>query len=144
MFNFFKKKRKKHTISCDTDTILVNDVALDFPTNYDKLIAIFGTPTRELQKSKQYLIWDEDGVLCGYNDANEILSINFYQNKKDKSEYNTKKQFIGSLIFNEKDISNNEFDKIAIGKYAIHRLGSESEIRFGFSLGINNNYSKTN
>lgn len=141
MFNFFKKKKKDYIINCKTNEILINDILIVFPTNYDTLVEVFGAPTRELQKSKNYMIWDNDGVLCSYTNPNEILSIDFYQNNPTKSEYNTKKQFNGTLFLNNESITNSEFSKIALGNLAIHRLGSENEIRFGFSLGINNNYN---
>lgn len=140
MFKFFKKKRKVYTIDCKTDEIFINEQPITFPTQYDTLISIFGEPTRELQKSKNYVIWDKDGILCSYTNPNKILSISIHQNNTTKSEYNTKQQFIGNLLLNSENITNNEFSKIALGKLAIHRLGSEKEIRFGFSLGVNNNY----
>lgn len=141
MFKFFRRKKVKDvTIVCDTDVVYVNDTPLTFPTSYDKLIEVLGTPTRELIKSNYYMIWDKQGLFCGYTDKNEILAINVYQNKKDRSEYNTKKQFKGKLILNDQEITNNEFGKISLGKLAIHRLGSESDIRFGFSIGVNRDY----
>lgn len=142
MFNFFKKKRKNFIINCKTDEITINDVNLTFPTNYQTLVTVFGEPTRELEKSKNYMIWDKDGILCSYTNPKEILSIDFYQNNPTKSEYNTKKQFKGTLFLNYESITNNEFSKIALGSLAIHRLGSENEIRFGFSLGVNNIYKQ--
>lgn len=138
MFNFFKKKRKTFVINCKTDDIIINDISITFPTNYDMLVTVFGKPTRELQKSKNYMIWDNDGILCSYTNPNEILSISFNQSNKTKSEYNTAEQFKGSLLLNSESITNSEFGKIALGKLAIHRLGSEKDIRYGFSLGVNN------
>ena len=141
MFNFFKKTKVKDLIiKCDTDTVLINEKTIIFPTSYDTLISVLGKPDRELQKTNHYMIWDQFGIFCGYTNKDQILSINIYQNKQDRSEYNTKKQFKGKLLLNNEDISNNEFSKISLGKVAIHRLGSESEIRFGFSLGVNKIY----
>lgn len=139
MFKFFSKK-KYIIINCLTDEVLIDGSTLKFPTNYNTLIETFGKPSRELQQSKNYMFWDSLGIICAYNNADEILSVNFYQNNKIKSEYNTKQQFTGGLFFNSKNITNKEFKKISLGKVAIHRLGSESEIRFGFSLGVNNNF----
>ncbi|CAM1365782.1 conserved hypothetical protein [Tenacibaculum sediminilitoris] len=141
MFNFFKKKKEKSlTIVCDTDIIHINNKPLTFPTNYTTLIDILGKPSRELKKSNDYIIWDVHGVFCGYTDKDSILSINIYQNKEDRSEYNTKKQFKGKLILNDEEITNNEFGKISLGKVAIHRLGRENDTRFGFSIGVNRDY----
>lgn len=140
MFKFFTKKKKYIVINCITDEVLIDGRKLLFPTNYNTLIETFGKPSRELQESKNYIFWDALGIACAYNNSNEILSVNFYQNNKIKSDYNTKQQFTGGLFFNSKNITNNEFGKISLGKVAIHRLGSESETRLGFSLGINNNY----
>ena len=141
MFNFLKKKKIKDLIiKCDTDVITVDDKPLTFPTNYDNLINVLGTPTRVIKKSNNYLIWDDYGVFCGYTNKDTILSINIYQNKQDRSEYNTKRQFNGQLFLNDEEITNNEFSKIALGKVAIHRLGSEHETRFGFSIGVNRDY----
>ncbi|CAM1349342.1 DUF7738 domain-containing protein [Tenacibaculum crassostreae] len=141
MFNFLKKKKVKNlVIECDTDMVSINKKSLTFPTDYDTLITILGKPSREITRSNNYMIWDAHGVFCGYTDGDNILSINIYQNKKDKSEYNTKKQFNGKLFLNNEEITNNEFGKIPLGKIAIHRLGSENEIRFGFSLGVNRDY----
>ena len=141
MFNLFKKKKEKQIIiSCDTDRIKVNDLELTFPTSRYQLMKIFGTPTRELSKSNNYMLWDGIGVFCGYSDKDHILSINVYQNKEDETEYNTKKQFKGKLILGEDEITNSEFVKIALGDVAIHRLGSENEIRYGFSLGSNKDF----
>lgn len=140
MFKFFTKKKKYTIINCNTDEVLINGHKLMFPTNYNTLIETFGKPSRELQKSKNYMFWDALGIVCAYNSAHEILSINFYQNNKIRNEYNTKQQFTGGLFCNSKNITNKEFSKISLGKVAIHRLGSESEIRFGFSLGVNNDY----
>ncbi|MGB1043083.1 MAG: hypothetical protein ACPGU6_06795 [Tenacibaculum sp.] len=142
MFNFLKKKKqKKLVIECDTDIITINSKSVTFPTNYDTLIHIFGKPDRKLNKSKNYIIWDKLGIFCGYEDKNNILSINFYQNKQDRTEYNTKKQFTGKLILNNDEITNNEFSKISLGELAILRLGSENTIRFGFSIGVNKTYN---
>lgn len=140
MFQFFTKKKKYIIINCITDEVLIDGRKLMFPTNYNTLIETFGKPSRELQKSKNYMFWDALGIFCAYNDADEILSVNFYQNNKMKSEYNTKQQFTGGLFFNSKNITNKEFGKISLGNVAIHRLGSESEVRFGFSLGVNNDF----
>lgn len=141
MLSFFRKKKKtKITIICNTDHVIVNDKKLTFPTNYKELIKVLGTPSREIEKSKQYVFWDSVGIFCGYTDKNEILSIHIHQIKKDKSEYNTKEQFIGNLLLNNQNITNNEFSKIPLGAIAIHRLGSENEIRYGFSIGVNNSY----
>ena len=141
MFNFLRKKKVKGlVIKCDTDVIVVNEQPITFPTDYTTLITVLGKPDRELQKSNNYMFWDKYGVFCGYTDKNAILSINVYQNKLDKSEYNTKNQFNGKLFLNDEEITNNEFGKVSLGKIAIHRLGSENEIRFGFSLGVNKNY----
>ncbi|CAM1350530.1 hypothetical protein [Tenacibaculum ascidiaceicola] len=141
MFNFLKKKKVKSlTIVCDTDVIHINSKALTFPTNYDALVEVLGKPSRELKKSNDYIIWDTHGIFCGYTERDNILSINIYQNKKDRSEYNTKKQFKGKLFLNNEEITNNEFGKIPLGKVAIHRLGRESDTRFGFSLGVNRDY----
>jgi hypothetical protein len=142
MFKFFRKKKVIDLIiKCDTDHVSINEKPITFPTNYNSLISILGNPDRELEKTNRYMIWDNYGVFCGYTDKDKILSINVYQNKKDKSQYNTKKQFKGKLLLNEEEITNSEFSKIPLGKIAIHRLGSESEIRFGFSLGINKVYN---
>ncbi len=141
MFKFFKKKKVKSlTIVCDTDVIHINSKPLTFPTNYDALVEVLGKPSRELKKSNDYIIWDTHGIFCGYTERDNILSINIYQNKKDRSEYNTKKQFKGRLFLNNEEITNNEFGKIPLGKVAIHRLGRESDTRFGFSLGVNRDY----
>ena len=140
MFKFFTKKKKYTIINCNTDEVSIDGRPLIFPTNYNTLIETFGKPNRELQESKNYMFWDALGISCAYNNADEILSLNFYQNNKIKNEYNTKKQFTGGLFFNSKNITNKEFGKISLGKVAIHRLGSESETRFGFSIGVNNNY----
>ena len=141
MFNFLKKKKQKRlVIECDTDVITINSKPVTFPTNFETLISTFGKPDRKLNKSKNYIIWDKLGVFCGYENKDNILSINFYQNKQDRSEYNTKKQFTGKLILNNEEITNNEFSKISLGKLAILRLGSESTVRFGFSIGVNKTY----
>lgn len=143
MFNFFKKKKVKGlTIVCDTDVIHINNKPLTFPTNYSTLVEVLGKPTRELKKSNDYIIWDAHGIFCGYTERDNILSINIYQNKKDRSEYNTKKQFKGTLVLNNEEITNNEFGKIPLGKVAIHRLGRESDTRFGFSIGVNRDYKE--
>ncbi|TDQ27869.1 DUF7738 domain-containing protein [Tenacibaculum caenipelagi] len=141
MLSFFKKKKVKDlVIKCDTDIIHIDDKPLTFPTSYDALTQILGSPSRELKKSNNYIIWDQYGIFCGCTDNDNILSINIYQNKKDKSEYNTKQQFKGKLFLNDDEITNTEFGKIPLGKVAIHRLGSENEIRFGFSIGVNRDY----
>lgn len=141
MFNFFRKKKVKNlVIKCNTDVIAIDEKPITFPTNYETLITILGKPDRELKKTNNYIFWDNHGVFCGYTNEDNILSINVYQHKKDKSEYNTRNQFKGKLLLNDEEITNNEFGKIPLGKVVIHRLGSENEIRFGFSLGVNNAY----
>lgn len=140
MLNFLRKKKKLIIIGCKTDEIIINGKSLHFPTDKNAIIDCFGSPSRTLEKSKNYLFWDAIGIQCSFTDENNILSISFYQNKKDKSEYNTKKQFIGKLFLNDENITYKEFGKIALGNIAIHRLGSENENRFGFSIGINEDY----
>ncbi|CAM1335145.1 hypothetical protein [Tenacibaculum aestuariivivum] len=140
IFNFFKKKKEIDlVIKCDTDIIVINEKEINFPTNYDTLIAVLGEPDREIHKTNHYMFWDKQGIFCGYTNKNNILSINAYQNKQNKSEYNTQHQFKGKLLLNNEDITNNEFGKIPLGKIAIHRLGKENEVRVGFNLGINKN-----
>ncbi|WGH76740.1 hypothetical protein P8625_06185 [Tenacibaculum tangerinum] len=143
MFHFLKKKKVKSlTIECDTDLILINGKPLTFPTNHSSLIEVLGKPSRVLKKSNDCIIWDSHGIFCGYTDEDHILSINIYQNKKDRSEYNTKQQFKGKLILNNENITNKEFGKISLGKVAIHRLGRENDMRFGFSIGVNRSYKE--
>lgn len=138
-FNFFRKKKVPNlVIKCEIDSISINDNLIIFPINYTNLITILGEPDRILKKTKNYLFWDKFGIFCGYTDEDSILSINAYQNKKDKSIYNTKNQFKGKLFLNNKEITNSEFDKISLGKLAIRRLGRDHEFRFGFNLGVNN------
>ncbi len=142
MFSFFKKKKKNFLINCTTDTITINNETINFPTNYDTLTHVFGKPSREIFNDKNYIFWDKYGVFCGCSDKNKIISINFFQNRKDSSKYNTKKQFKGELFLNNDTITNNEFETINLGNVAIHRLGSVQEIRYGFSLGLSS--SQTN
>ncbi len=138
MFKFLKKKKVKHlTIKCSTNSITIDDQPISFPTDYSTLVAILGKPSREIKKTNTYLLWDDYGVFYGSNNLDNVLSINIYQNKKDTSEYNTKKQFQGHLFLDDEEITNNEFSKIVLDKYVIHRLGSENETRFGFSIGVN-------
>lgn len=140
MFSIFKKKKQKYfIINCKTDNILINGVPLLFPTNYENLVAVFGEPTRTINSSKKHIIWDDYGISCSLKSDTEILAINVYQ-KNNLSEYVPKKPYTGTLFFDEEDITFDEFSKIGLGKIAIHRLGSEKETRFGFSLGINNDY----
>lgn len=139
MFSFFKKKKTPQiTIICKTDKVLINNQPLTFPTKYEKLIKILGEPSREIKKSKHYVFWDTIGVFCGYTDRNEIVSIHFIQIKKGKNNYTPKELFKGDLLLNNEAITNNEFSKISLGNIAVHRLGSENEIRYGFSIGVNN------
>lgn len=141
MLSFFKRKKKLDiTINCTTNSININNKDVSFPTNHDTLVELFGKPTRQVSRSKEYSLWDNLGILCSYVTPDRIVSINFFQNKKDSSEFNTKKQFKGKIFLIDEEITNNEFHKIALEKYAIHRLGRETEIRFGFSVGLNNEY----
>ncbi|CAM1345207.1 DUF7738 domain-containing protein [Tenacibaculum amylolyticum] len=140
MLNLFKKKKQKEfIIHCNTDSLLINDTMLDFPTNHVRLTAIFGEPTRRIASTNEYLIWDDYGFSCTIQGDNTILSVNVYQSN-NVSEYVAKKPFTGKLYLEDKDITYNEFGKIGLGKVAIHRLGSENETRFGFSIGINKDY----
>ena len=142
MFNFFKKKKVKHIIiKCSSEIITINDLPISFPTDFATLTSVLGKPSREIKKENIYLFWDDYGIFYGSKDLNNVLSINIFQNKKDTSEYNTKRQFKGELFLENENITNNEFGKIALGKNVIHRLGSESETRFGFSIGANLEYS---
>lgn len=143
MFNFFKKKKVNHlTVKCSTEGITINDKAISFPTDYNTLIDILGEPSRKIEKTNTYVLWDDYGVFYGSNNLNKVLSIKFFQNKKDTTEYNTKNQFKGSLFLDDEEITHNEFVKIPLGKMVIHRLGSESESRFGFSIGANLEYKQ--
>lgn len=143
MFKFFKKKKiTPLVIKCDTNSITINEKELSFPATNGDLIDILGKPSRVIEKSSTYLIWDDQGVFCAYTDPNNIVSINIYQNKKDQSEYNTKNQFKGSLFLSDEEITHKEFSRISLDQVVIYRLGSESETRFGFSLGLNVAYKK--
>ena len=143
MFSFLKKKKVTHlTIKCSTESLTINDKEISFPTDYNALVEILGAPSRQIKKTNTYILWDDYGVFYGSNDLNNVLSINFYQNKKDKTEYNTKNQFEGKLFLDDEDITHKEFVKISLGKIVIHRLGSESETRFGFSIGANLDYKE--
>lgn len=140
MFNFFKKDKKHLIIGCHTDKVIIDAKQLTFPTDFNTLKEIFGKPSRKLEKSKNYVFWDSLGIFCAYTSPKEILSISIYQNKKDRSEYNTKRQFNGGLFLNDENITHKEFDKISLGEIAIIRLGSESESRYGFTIGANKDY----
>jgi len=138
MFSFFKKKKVNHlTVKCSTEGITINDKPISFPTDYNTLIDILGEPSRKIEKTNTYVLWDDYGVFYGSNNLNKVLSIKFLQNKEDNTEYNTKNQFKGSLFLDDENITHNEFVKIPLGKMVIHRLGSETETRFGFSIGAN-------
>ncbi len=140
MFNFFKKKKQKEIIIiCKTNEVFINDVPLNFPTTIEQLITIFGEPSRRIDSSDQYIIWDNFGISCSLKGYNEILSISAYQSN-NVSEYVSKKPFTGKLFLEEEEITFTEFSKIGLSKVAILRLGSESENRFGFSIGVNNDY----
>ncbi len=140
MLKFLKKKKKKEfIIVCKTNEIFINDINLNFPTTIEQLITIFGEPTRRIHNSSQYVIWDNFGISCSLKNDNEILSISVYQSN-NVSEYVAKKPFTGKLFLEEEEITFGEFSKIGLNKIAIHRLGSESENRFGFSIGVNNDY----
>jgi hypothetical protein len=141
MLKFFKKKKQKEfTITCATDYLKINEHSLDFPCKYNDLINILGEPSRKINSSNEYLIWDVFGFLCSINESGDILSLSVYQDHNNVSEYVPKNGFNGKLFFEEDDITFKEFIKIGLGKIAIHRLGSESETRFGFSVGVNNDY----
>ncbi len=141
MFNFLKKKKiQNFTVNCKTDSIYINDTNINFPTTYQTLLSILKEPTRQITTSKNYCIWDDFGISCSFENKENILSINFYQNKDKVSEYVAKKQFTGDLFLEDENITYSEFGKIGLGKIAIHRLGSEHETRFGFSIGVNNDY----
>ena len=143
MFSFLKRKKVKPlTIKCSTDYITINDQPISFPTDYNTLISVLGVPSREIKKTNTYVLWDDYGIIYGSNNVKNVLSINIFQNKKDTTEYNTKKQFSGSLFLNDENITHGEFGKIVLGKNVIHRLGSENETRIGFSLGVNLNYKE--
>ncbi len=142
MFSIFKKKKQKYfIINCNTDSVLINGTALSFPTNLNKLVEVLGEPSRRISTTKEYIIWDDYGFACSLRDRdeNEILAINVYQTN-NVSEYVPKKPYTGTLFFEDDDITFNEFSKIGLGSIAILRLGSEHETRFGFSIGINNDY----
>ncbi|MCH2031914.1 MAG: hypothetical protein MK202_00215 [Tenacibaculum sp.] len=141
MLKFFKKKKQKEfNIQCATDYLKINEHMLDFPCTHEDLTKIFGEPTRKISSSNEYLIWDEFGFLCSVNDNDQILSLSVYQGNNNPSEYVPQTSFYGKLFFEEDDITYNEFSKIGLGKIAIHRLGSETETRFGFSIGVNNDF----
>lgn len=141
MFSIFKKKKiKEFTIQCETNVIQINDTALHFPCSIDDLTQVFDQPTRNINTSYQYAIWDDFGFSCSINENQKIVSLNVYQGNDNPSDYVPKKPFTGKLFLEEEDITFNEFSKIGLGKIAIHRLGSESETRFGFSIGVNTEY----
>lgn len=141
MLKFFKKKKQKEfTIKCATNYVKINEHLLDLPCTNEDLLTIFGEPTRKINSSNEYLIWDEFGFLCSVNGNGKILSISVYQGTNNPSEYIPQKSFSGKLFFENDDITFNEFSKIGLGKIAIHRLGSENETRFGFSISVNNDY----
>lgn len=140
MFSIFKKKKQKYfIINCNTDSVLINGTPLSFPTNYSTLVEVLGEPSRTISTTKEYVIWDDYGFACSLKDSDEIVAINVYQGN-NISEYVPKKPYTGTLFFEDDDITFNEFSKIGLGKIAILRLGSENETRFGFSIGVNNDY----
>lgn len=139
MFSFLKKKKKQViTIDCKTDKILINNKEIILPTNHQDLISILGEPTRITKNTdKTYIFWDDLGIFCGYVNPEKIISISFLQKIKSVTNYKPKKPFSGNLFFNNEDITNEEFIKISFGKYVIHRLGPEREIRYGFTISAN-------
>ncbi|TCI90034.1 DUF7738 domain-containing protein [Tenacibaculum sp. M341] len=140
MLKFLKKKKTKEiNIVCKTNEVIINDIKINFPTTTEELIAVFEEPSRKIEGTNQYLIWDDLGISCTIKGDNEILSINVYQSN-NISEYVAQKPFAGKLYLEEDEITFSDFSKIGLNTVAIHRLGSESENRFGFSVGINNEY----
>lgn len=141
MLNFFKKKKpKEFNIQCATNYLKINEHIVNFPCNKKDVINILGEPTRKIYSGNEYMIWDKFGFLCSVNENNEILSLSVYQENSNPSEYVPQTNFYGKLFLEEKDITFKEFCKIGLGKIAIHRLGSEKETRYGFSIGINHNF----
>lgn len=145
MFSLFKKKinSKSIILDCKSNHLSIKDSNIVFPTNIDTLKSFFGKPSRKIQKETTYTFWDRLGVYVSYTNPDEILSINFFQNKKDRSEYNTKKQFRGKLMVNDSNVSYSEFKKISLGDIVIYGLGGYED-RFGFSIGANFDYKDKN
>lgn len=138
MFSFFRRKKKQVIdIDCKTDIILINNNEISLPTNFQNLVTIFGEPQRKTANTdKMYVFWDNLGIFCGYVTPEKIISVSFLQKIQSATNYKPKKPFTGSLLFNDENITNDEFTKIGFGKYVIHRLGSEREIRYGFTIGV--------
>ena len=93
-----------------------------------------------------------------YHSDSEVLRTVFHKNLSYVNAISSDHEFLGLQAYMDRidartpPASRNDpreetvervtlkFGKIGLGKVAIHRLGSENETRFGFSIGINKDY----
>lgn len=90
-------------ITVNDGVLVVNDQVLRFPSNLNRLVSIFGNPSRKLSKHNTIYVWDDIGVFC-YEDrsSSEIKQLSIALNDHNRTspikfEFWPHKIFSGSL-----------------------------------------------
>jgi len=141
MFSFLKKKPKPIHIVGTDEQLLINDIAVTFPTNYETLVSAFGEPshTGKTKLSKSPVIcWDNEGVYCSCGSYGNIFSFSLILSKKHELDLPPKNKFSGTIIINNKEVQFNDFSKIKHCNYIVSKLiykGQEEP--YALSLGAN-------
>ncbi|MEP2237478.1 MAG: hypothetical protein ABJI22_03890 [Maribacter sp.] len=131
MFSFLKKNRPKPIRIVGTDEqLLINDVAITFPTNYETLVAIFGEPSRtgktKLSKSP-VICWDAEGIYCSCGSYGHIFGFSLIFSKKHHLDLPPKNHFSGSIILDDKEIFFDDFSINENPNYCIKKLTYKDE-----------------
>lgn len=147
MFSFLKKKQSKNIRIVGTDQeLLINDVAITFPTNYETLVTVFGEPSRtsktKLSKSP-VICWDAEGVYCSCGSYSHIYGFSLIFSKNHNLDLIPKNNFSGSIIINNEEVLFNYFSKIEHPTYLVEKLTyQDKEEPYALSFRTNLDYKK--
>ncbi|WP_291963631.1 DUF6892 domain-containing protein [Maribacter sp.] len=142
MFSFLKKNRPKpiHIVGTN-EHLLINDVAIEFPTNYETLVNAFGEPSRtgktKLSKSP-VICWDTEGIYCSCGSYSHIYGFSLIFSKKHQLDLAPKNNFSGTILINDENVQFGDFLDIAHPKYVVGKLTYKNEAEpYALSFRIN-------
>jgi len=137
-----KTKRDIVEIKCDLKEIYINNVEINFPTNYETLKNILGEATRiepiKQTKNNVYL-WDDLGIYCSTNDPEKMLMLLLVEDNRYGLGHQPKSNFTGTVFIDgesiEDSIQNVEVDR----PYMIRSIIKEDKqvaIALGWNPGV--------
>lgn len=137
------RKEKKHlNIKCEAEDILINDISISFPTNYDILKNILGEANRiesVKQANNDVYLWDTLGVYCSTNNPEKMLMLLLVEDNRYGLGHQPKNNFKGEVIIDGQPLED-AIDQVSENRpymiRAIKKDGKRVAIALGWNPGL--------